>query len=63
MNEASEETSYTLVAEGGDVYADLQAAQAAALPAVARALADLVRARAGNGETLACKEQPEPYEV
>ena len=63
MNEALEETSYTLVAEGGEVYADLREAQAAALPAVARALADLVRARAGSGGTPACREQPEPYEA
>jgi hypothetical protein len=63
LNEASEETSYTLVAEGSDVYADLRAAQAAALPAVARALADFIRARAGTVKAQVCKEQPEPYEV
>ena len=63
LNQASDDTSYTLVAEGSDIYADLSMAQAAALPAVARALADLIRARAGNGEHRACKEQPAPYEA
>jgi len=63
LNEASENTSYTLVAEGGDVYADLRAAQTAALPAVARALADYVRARVRSGDAQACKEQSAPYEV
>jgi hypothetical protein len=63
VNQASEETAYTLVGEGSNVYPDLQAAQTAALPAVARALADYVRARVRDGDAQACKEQPTPYEV
>jgi hypothetical protein len=63
LNQASEEIAYTLVVEGSNVYADLAAAQAAALPSVVRAIAEAIRARAAGGEAQVCREQPAPYEV
>lgn len=63
MNQASEEVAYTLVVEGSNVYADLAAAQAAALPSVVRAVTEAIRARAVAAEAQVCREQQASYEV
>jgi hypothetical protein len=63
VNQASEEIAYTLVVEGSNVYADLAAAQAAALPSVVRAVTEAIRARVAAGEAQVCREQQASYEV
>jgi hypothetical protein len=54
---------YILTEQGTDKYADLNMAQAVALPAVAQALVTAIRARTDNGHAEAAEETTKSHDA